>query len=286
MIAYPCSRALAAAILLVAFLSGDVLLAQEPPVPAQPPSTLPIPVPRKSATNVAAPCVEPPLVRLGDYNGPLSKTVGLFARDLERKAVHPPDYKVGRTLCSFTPKDKFVLFVQDSVDPVTFLVSGFDAGLAQAENRDPTFGQGMAGYGKRYGAEFADQASFKFFKDFAYPSIFSEDPRYYRRMHGSGGRRLLHAASHVVVAHRDNGTEMFNFSEWLGTTSAVALSNLYHPGNQRGFAPAAEEVGLNIAVDLGLDVLREFLPEISHKFRLPFTSELVPPDPGSNPATR
>ena len=56
-----------------------------------------------------------------DYQGPYSKTVGLFASKLERKSVHPPQFKPGVLLCSFTPKRKFILFVQDSTDPLTFL---------------------------------------------------------------------------------------------------------------------------------------------------------------------
>jgi hypothetical protein len=218
------------------------------------------------------------MVSLRDYNGPLNKTVGLFARALERKAVHPPHYKPGVALCSLRLKDKFFLFVRDSFDPVTFLASGFNAGLAQAENQDPAFGQGTAGYGKRFGASFADQASFKFFKDFAYPSIFYEDPRYYGLFHGSGGRRFLNAIEHSFVAHRDNGNRMFNYSECLGTASAVTLSNVYHPGNQRGFAPAAQLVGFSVLSDMGFDTLREFWPEISRKFKLPFRAEPVPED--------
>jgi hypothetical protein len=215
------------------------------------------------------------MVSLGDYNGPLQKTVGLFARPLERKTVHPPHYKPGLALCSLGLHDKFLLFVQDSFDPVTFFAAGFDAGLNQAENQDPTFGQGAAGYSKRFGASFADQTSFRFFKDFAYPSIFFEDPRYYRLVHGSGGRRLLHAVEHAFVAHRDNGNLMFNYSEWLGTASAVTLSNIYHPGNQRGFAPAARQVGFDILEDMGFDALREFWPEIARKFKLPFRAEPI-----------
>ena len=72
------------------------------------------------------------------------------------------------------------------------------------------------------------------------------------------------------MAHRENGTQMFNFSEWLGTTSAVALSNLYHPGNQRGLAPAARQVSYGVIGDMGFDVLREFWPEIARKLSLPF----------------
>src|SRR6267143_789207 len=58
-----------------------------------------------------AECVEPPpMVRWQDYDGPLKKTVGAFAGRLERKSAHPPHYKPGAVLCSFAPKDKFILF--------------------------------------------------------------------------------------------------------------------------------------------------------------------------------
>lgn len=267
----------------LAGLASGVLRAQEPPVPIQEPPSAPL---QKEATkNVAAPCIQPaPMVRMEDYNGPLKKVVGTFARALERKAVQPPQYKPGVKLCTLKLEDKFALFVQDSFDPVTFLSAGFDAGIDQAENTDPSYGQGAGGYGKRFGAEFAGQASSRFFKDFAYPSIFSEDPRYYRMARGPAGKRLLHALEHSVVAHRDDGRRMFNFSEWLGTASTVVLSNTYHPDNQRGFAPASERVGYGILQDMGFDVLREFWPEISRKLRLPFRgeSELVSHDP--NPA--
>jgi hypothetical protein len=226
---------------------------------------------------VALPCVQPqPMVRLQDYNGPLQKTVGLFTQQLERKAVHPIHYKPGLKLCSIELKDKFFLFVRGSFDPATFLSTGFNAGISQAENQDGAFGQGTAGYAKRFGASYADQATFRFFKDFVYPSIFNEDPRYYRLAHASGKKRFLHAIEHVVVAHSDNGNRMFNFSEWLGTVSAISLSNVYHPGNKRGFAPTAEGLGFSFLNDMGYDLLREFWPEIAHKFKLPFRVETEP----------
>jgi hypothetical protein len=48
------------------------------------------------------------------------------------------------------------------------------------------------------------------------------------------------------------------------------LSNTYHPGNDRSVASASQRVAVNIASDAGFDVLREFWPEIVHKFKLPF----------------
>lgn len=257
-------QALAGMVLLTTSLWCDAVWAQE--------TLSPIVSPRQETVKyVSAPCVEPPpMLRWEDYQGPFKKIVGTFGRKLERKSVHLPHYKPGAVMCVLEPKEKLILFVQDSIDPVTFLYAGFNAGLGQAGNQDPSFGQGTKGLGKRFGVNFVDQASRDFFKDFAYPSMFSEDPRYYRLAHGSGGSRLLHAAKHALVAHRENGTHMFNFSEWLGTTSAVAFSNLYHPGNERGVAPAARRVAYSVLEDMGFDVLREFWPEIARKLRLPF----------------
>jgi hypothetical protein len=282
-------RSLAKISFLVALaaLAGPIGRAQDPPAASQPPP--PVPFPEEATKNATAPCVEPPpMVRIEDYNGPFQKLVGTFAGPLERKSVSSPRYKPGAKLCTLTPKGKFILFVKDSYDPVNFLASGFNAGLDQAEDSDPSYGQGAEGYGRRFGAEFVGEASSRFFKEFAYPSIFSEDPRYYRLAHGPAGRRLLHAVEHAVVAHRDDGKRMFNFSEWLGTTSAVVLSNTYHPDNERGFSPAAQRVTYSILQDVGFDVLREFWPEISRKLKLPFRGESPPAslDPTPNPPAR
>jgi len=237
---------------------------------AQPPAAVPG-IEEQTRRNVASPCLEPPpLVSWEEYQGPLQKVVGTIAGTLERKSVHQPHYKPGVLLCSLEPKDKFILFVHEAFDPLSFLTAGFNAGLDQVQNNDPTFGQGSQAYAKRFGADFAAQTSARFFTDFAYPIMFSEDPRYYRLAHGSGRRRFLHAIGHAFVAHRDNGKQMFNFSEWMGTTTAVVLNNRYHPGNEPGFGPAARRVGYAIATDMGFDVLREFWPEIARKLRMPF----------------
>jgi hypothetical protein len=229
-------------------------------------------------------CLQPPpMVGWQDYEGPFAKTVGLFARKLERKEVHLPNYKPGAKLCTLEVKDKFILFLGDTIDPATFLSAAFNSGISQAENDDPSYGQGAAGYGKRVGFNLIDQAQSDFFIDFAYPTIFSEDPRYYRLGAGSVGRRLLHAAEHAAIAHREDGTAMPNYSLWFGTSSAITLSNVYHPDHRRGFAPTAENFGVSLGNGIGFDVLREFWPEIARKFKLPFREENEPQTAGANP---
>ena len=157
--------------------------AQEPSPTRLP--TEPVPSQGTTTNGASVPCVQPqPMVTLADYNGPLKKTVGLFTQQLERKSVRPIHYKPGLKLCSLELKDKFILFARGAYDPAAFLGAGFNAGISQARNQDGTFGQGAAGYSKRFAASYGDQATFRFFKDFAYPAIFFEDPRYYRLIRG------------------------------------------------------------------------------------------------------
>lgn len=271
--------------LLVGGLAWTAPICAQDAPPGLPPDA-PADLPGQVVLNPTGQCVQPPpMVQLQDYNGPLHKVIGTFTRKLDRLSVHDPHYKPGLVLCSLEIKDKFFLFLRDSVDPETFLAAGFDAGISQARNDDPTFGQEFGGYAKRFGASYTDEVQFRFFKEFAYPTIFSEDPRYYRMGQGPKGRRFLHAVRHSVVAYNDHGEPMFNFSEWLGEVSATSLSNLYHPGQKRGIGPAAENVAVGVGMDIGFDELREFWPEVARKLRLPFRDQNEPP-PSALPAGR
>jgi hypothetical protein len=260
-------------IVLVALSWGGAMQAQESPAVHEQKSGIDFSQ-EDTQVNLTAPCLEPaPIIHWEEYQGKFKKSVGVFARKLERKSVPRPHYKAGAVLCTLVVKDKFSLFLRNTFDPASFLSVSFNAGLDQAQNNDPSFGQGAAGYGKRFGANFAGLASGSFFGDFVYPTIFAEDPRYYRLAHGGGRKRLLHALAHVIVANRENGTHMVNASQWFSSASVVALSNVYHPDNQRGVGPAAQRVAYAAVQNMGFDVLREFWPEIARKFKLPFRGE-------------
>jgi hypothetical protein len=276
--------------------SGLIHAQQQPDAPQQEPAQQePTDTPRPTSLpkelqleetqqNASAPCLQPPpMVNWQDYQGPLQKLVGTFGRKLDRKSTHMPHYKPGDLLCSLEIKDKFMLFIGDTLDPVSFLSSGFNAATDQATNVDPSFGQGMKGYGRRLVANVASDTTGRFLGDFVYPTIFGEDPRYYRLAHGPKRDRLFHAMEHVVVAHRDSGTRMFNFNEWFTLATAVVINNFYHPGNTRGFVPAAEGVGIALSIDMGTNIAQEFWPEIARKLKMPFRG-IEPPTVPASPA--
>jgi hypothetical protein len=242
------------------------------PTPAQPPALV-----EEAVQNPNAPCVQPPPpVTYKDYEGPFAKTVYIFADRLQRKSVGPPvqrHYKPGALLCTLEVKDRFWLFVRDSTDPLAFINAGYNATISSWQDSQPTFGHSFTGFLDRFGANMAGQTSAGFFKDLFYPTIFDEDPRYYRLGRGSTKARIFHAMSHVVVAHNENGNHMFNFSEWLGDASVIVLSNTYLPDNRRGVGPVAISMADTIGNNMGYDVLREFWPEIAKKFHLPFREQ-------------
>jgi hypothetical protein len=143
------------------------------------------------------PCIQPtPLFSAADYQGPLKKLVVYFSRKPEIKTVHPHS-RQGLTVCALDASDKFRLFAQNSIEPVSFVGAAVNSGLAQAQDDDPSFGQGTAGYAKRYGAALADDVSSDFFRTFVFPVMFRQDPRYYTRLERSATTRLGHALFEV-----------------------------------------------------------------------------------------
>jgi len=89
-----------------------------------------------------------------------------------------------------TSGEKFKLAARDSFDPGTFLLAGVFAGVNQATNATPSYGQGMAGYGRYYGSTYGDLMIGNFMTEGVYPSLLHQDPRYFRRGTGSTWSRL------------------------------------------------------------------------------------------------
>src|SRR5215472_1646895 len=91
-----------------------------------------------------------------------------------------------------TSREKFHLWEKSTFDPFEPIAVGFQAGISQWQDEFPAYGQGAAGYGKRFGAAFADGMSSGFFSNAVYPVLLHEDPRFFRLGQGSFGTRFKH----------------------------------------------------------------------------------------------
>ena len=144
-----------------------------------------------------------------------------------------PDFGVTnrQNASPLTSGEKFHLFAKSALDPATIGIVGLQAGLSQAENEFPAYGQGAQGYGKRFGASLADEVSAGFWTNYVYPTLLKEDPRYFRRGEGSFTDRFVYSLVQEIVCHTDRGGRSFAVSNVLGAFTSGAISNLYYPGN-------------------------------------------------------
>lgn len=163
--------------------------------------------------------------------------------------------------------EKWKLGTVQAFGPASFLLAGATAGISQADNKFPTWGQGAEGFGRRYGAAFADRVVDNYLTASVFPILLHEDPRYFRMGHGPFFRRLGYAVGRIAVTRTDAGASQANYSEFLGSAAAAGISNLYYPAEQRTLGTTAETFGMQLASDALFDVMKEFWPDIHHMLR-------------------
>lgn len=162
-------------------------------------------------------------------------------------------------------RQKFRLAFRSAVDPFTFVAVAADAGISQAKNDFPGYGQGAAGYGKRFGASYADSFDGTLWGNAIFPALLHQDPRYFRKGRGSFNRRLLYAVSTTVWARNDNGTWGPNYANVAGSIVAGGISNLYYPASDRG-AGLTFQRAFTVTAQGALGAIGvEFWPDVSRR---------------------
>ncbi len=238
-------------------LGGGVLLCGLTAAAQQPPSSNPPPNCDQpaSAEQIEAKAAPPP---------PAAQPI---APAPEKKHLSGEVPLAQRPYQSLTPRQKFTVFVQQIYSPYTLGTVAFNALQAQAGGDWYTYGGGMQGYGKRFGASLANDESGVFFGWFLYPTLFHQDPRY--PLKGSGGflGRAGYAMSRVLITRGDNGKGQFNYSHVMATFTAAGVANTYYPRNLRGFGNTMDGASKGLVSDAGMNLLREFWPDIRNKLR-------------------
>jgi len=165
-----------------------------------------------------------------------------------------------------TTGQKFKVVTRSSFDYVEFPWYGFLAGISQAENSEPGYGQGAAGYGKRYGAAFADGTIENFWTSAIFPSVLHQDPRFFQLGKGGFWHRTGYAISRIFVTRSDSGTSQFNASEIFGSAISAGISTYsYHPHADKTVSNSLSVWGSQIGYDTIVIVVKEFWPDIRRK---------------------
>jgi hypothetical protein len=157
-------------------------------------------------------------------------------------------------------KQKFELAWRSTIDPITFALTGALAGIEQADNTFSGYGQGAQGYGKRFGAAYADTVTGTFIGGAILPSLLRQDPRYFYKGTGSFRSRVLYAIANSVICRGDNQRWEPNYSGVLGSLAGGAISNLYYPASDRsGLALTFENTAIGIGETAVTNIFQEFV---------------------------
>jgi hypothetical protein len=186
-----------------------------------------------------------------------------------------PNYRTSPSLQNYepiTPGAKFKLASQDAFDRGTVALAAVFAGQSQLTNGNRSFGQGAEGYGKYFGTAYGDLLIGDYMTEAIFPTLLHQDPRYFRRGTGSGWSRVTYAMGQLFLTRGDSGHVQVNYSELIGNSTAVAISQAYYKDNRTAL-DAGSKLGVQLAVDMSANVLKEFWPDLERKFRRKHTHD-------------
>lgn len=191
------------------------------------------------------------------------------------ETVQDPNIPVARLRTS----QKFEMVYRKTVDPSFPVESVMFSGFDVVAGYGPNYGSGPAPFGELFLYNAANLSSTYLFTDGVLPTLFHEDPRYFRKGTGSVASRIWWALRSEAVGYSDQGRAMPNYSLMLGFGMSTALSNSYSPQSSNTFGNTMQRYAVKFGVSFGLNVMREFggisRPE-KHQHR---SKNPVAPDP-------
>jgi hypothetical protein len=161
---------------------------------------------------------------------------------------------------------KFKVVARSAFDYVQIPWYAALAGISQAQNSEPGYGQGAEGYFKRFGSAAGDGIIENFMVQAIFPSMLSQDPRFFQESAGGFWHRTGYAVSRIVITRSDSGHHQFNFSEVLGSGAGAAISTYsYHPSADKTASNTLKVWGTQMGYDTMTLVIKEFWPDIRRK---------------------
>jgi len=122
----------------------------------------------------------------------------------------------------------------------------------------------VEGYAKRFGTTYGNFAIENMLTEGIFPALLHQDPRYFRRREGTTRSRVGYAVSRLFITRTDSGRNQFNYSEVIGSATALAISNAYFPDG-RTAGNNLRRYTAQLGFDAASNVLKEFWPDLKRK---------------------
>jgi hypothetical protein len=165
-----------------------------------------------------------------------------------------------------TERERFHRYLLSTYGYAPAIAAAASSGIRQWLDSPPEWGQGAAGYGKRVGNNLAYRAV-RNTLSFGAATALHEDNRYFASGKQAVAARLLHALISPVVAHREGGRDSVSISSLTGIVGASLISRAWAPPSRQGAGDVGVSIGLSYAGTAGLNVFREFVPDLVRVLR-------------------
>lgn len=174
-------------------------------------------------------------------------------------------FMAGKTQDQFEPltaEERLKVYAKDLLSPFHFLMAGASAGVTQLQNVPPEWGQGAEGYGRRF-ANYYAYATVSSMLQMGAEDLLHEDNLYYNSGEHGVWRRVKYAVKSSVLARGSDGTQHFSISQVGSTAGAAFISRLWQPRSNDSAADGAKSFGFSMASNAYINVIREFLPDVT-----------------------
>lgn len=179
-----------------------------------------------------------------------------------------PNYRTANMTAEYHPitaKQKMTIALKDSFDYPLIGLGAAYAGLYQLDDSHPQFGQGFKGYLRRFGTSYCDQVVGNMLTEGILPIAFHEDPRYFRLGEGKKWHRTSYALTRIFITKTNTGARSFNYAEVIGNGTATLIGWSYYT-DTRDAPDFLQAWGTQLATDAISQVLKEFWPDIKHRY--------------------
>jgi hypothetical protein len=155
-------------------------------------------------------------------------------------------------------------YLKDTFSPAAAGRAAGGAAISHATNTPSEWGQGAAGFGKRFASSFG---KYVVKRGIQYPvaKAFHEELGYRRSDKTGFGPRLKYALVGTVMTHKTNsGKRTVSKNELAGAFGSGFISRAWQPASTRTVGAGFASGGITLGADAASNVVREFWPEIRH----------------------
>jgi hypothetical protein len=158
-----------------------------------------------------------------------------------------------------THSERFRYYLKHTFSVESLVRGAAGSGISQWSDTPSEWGQGAAGYARRYGNSYAHH-TIRQSIIYGVADVLGEDNRYIRSERRGFKSRVMYGIESTFLARRADGTRRPSYSRIAGLVATAFISRLWQPHSTNGAQNAWNSMGSTAGTEVGFNVVREFLP--------------------------